>query len=95
MHETISVDDRQQKISVAEAASFLECSEERVSELMRLGELPGLKKGRAWVLPRPAFYTAVNQMAVTDAAAIRGANTPAPTPTRRGRPRGNPSSWNR
>ena len=92
MNESISLDDRHHKISVAEAATFLECSEERVSELMRLGELPGLKKGRAWVLPRPAFYTAVNEMAVADAAAIRGANTSAPTPTRLGRPRRDQSS---
>ncbi len=61
------------KVTIAEAGEFLECTPERVQELLRDGTLPGLKMGKAWVIPRGGFFTAVERLADEAAAAIREA----------------------
>jgi len=53
-----------EKITVEEVADFLECSKVRVQDMLREGLLPGWKPGKAWVIPRAAFYDAVNVAAV-------------------------------
>jgi excisionase family DNA binding protein len=57
------------RISIVEAASFLECSTERVLGLLAAGTLPGIMAGRGWVIPRAAFLTAVNDEAMKNRAA--------------------------
>jgi len=88
------IESANQKISLEEAAEFLECTVVQVMEELRAGTLPGVKIGKPWVIPRPAFFTAVNEMAVTAAAVLRdeaGKAAPPSTdpllPKRRGRPR--------
>ena len=50
------------KISIQEAASFLECSDETVTSMLRDGDLPGIKPGKAWVIPLQGFYAAVESL---------------------------------
>lgn len=69
-----------EKISLAEAAEFLECSEDRVLKLLRAGEVAGIKAGRDWLIPRAAFLQSVNDMALREAAARRASGEPAPEP---------------
>ena len=84
-----------EKITIEEVAEFLECSEERVQDMLREGRLPGFKPGKAWVIPRVAFFDAVNVAAVQAQAvrldSARGPQATAPVqqvlPKRRGRPR--------
>lgn len=59
-----------EKITTREAAAFLECSEETLLEELRNGRVPGLKIGKAWVIPRPAFFEAMNERARADAAIL-------------------------
>ena len=59
-----------EKISVADAAEYLECTATRVLELLREGQLPGMKYGKAWVIPRAAFFDAVNVAAVQAQAVL-------------------------
>ena len=58
------------KITITEAAEFLECTESRIQELLREGRLPGLKMGKSWVIPSATFYGAVEALAVSDAAKL-------------------------
>ena len=61
-------------ISMEEACEFLQCGPVRLLQLLNGGELPGLKVGRSWVLPRVAFFDAVNRKA-TKAAELRRLRT--------------------
>ena len=56
------------KITIAQAAEFLECGERRIEELLREGRLPGLKMGQHWVIPSDSFYSAVEALSVSEAA---------------------------
>ena len=58
------------KITLTEAAEFLECTESRIQELLREGRLPGLKMGKAWVIPTALFYEYVEGIARVDAACL-------------------------
>lgn len=51
------------KVSIQEAAGFLECSEDRVLELIREGKLAAIKAGKAWVIPRETFFEDVYALA--------------------------------
>lgn len=59
------------KISPDEACCFLECAHPKLMELLGDGTLPGLKYGKAWVIPREAFLQAVNQLAFQSAETIK------------------------
>lgn len=50
-------------LAVGDAAESLDCTPERVIELLKDGVLPGLKIGRGWVIPRDAFFAEVNLLA--------------------------------
>jgi excisionase family DNA binding protein len=52
------------KISVSEACAYLECGHPKLMELLHDRQIPGLKFGKAWVIPRAAFITVVNRMAM-------------------------------
>jgi excisionase family DNA binding protein len=60
-----------EKISIAEIAEFLECTEWRVRDLLHEGRLPGLKMGKSWVVPRVALFEAVNAVAQREGEARR------------------------
>jgi excisionase family DNA binding protein len=60
----VSVSTRD-KISLQEAASFLECSDVTVQKLLCDGRLPGLKMGHSWVIPREAFVQCVNAKSIS------------------------------
>jgi hypothetical protein len=74
-------------ISVADAASLLECSEVK---LLAEGDLPGFIAGKVWVIPSRAFIEAVNALAQHEAHRRKtfsaGPALPDPAPRRRGRP---------
>jgi excisionase family DNA binding protein len=55
------------KVSIEEACQFLECEKPKLLELLREGVVPGLKYGKAWVIPREAFFGAMNRLACSDA----------------------------
>lgn len=54
-------------ISIDEACDLLKCQPDRLMTDLRRGNLPGLKIGREWVIPREAFISRVNEMAVEHA----------------------------
>ena len=58
------------KITITEAAEFLECTESRIQELLREGRLPGLKMGKSWVIPTAMFYEYVEGIARYDSAVL-------------------------
>jgi excisionase family DNA binding protein len=58
------------KISLQEACDFLECSHPKLKEMLHDGDIPGIKLGKAWVIPRVAFLSAVNAMAVGHLRAV-------------------------
>lgn len=65
-------------LAVGDAAESLDCTPERVIELLKDGVLPGLKIGRGWVIPREAFFAEVNLLAkarMVDRARERGVAT--------------------
>ena len=82
-------------ITLEEIAIVLMCSEDRVLVLIREGRIPAIKPGKAWVVPRAAFVSAVNDWAMKDAKIAQGPDEPAPlaqselvyTPAKRGRGR--------
>jgi excisionase family DNA binding protein len=59
--------------TVAEVATILDCTQASVEAHLRSGRLPGLKFGRSWVVPIEAFNTAINALALDEAALKQGA----------------------
>ena len=58
-------------LAVSEVAEMLQCEESTVQELLRRGELPGLKFGRAWIVPSEPLLQCLNQMALEEATKRR------------------------
>lgn len=82
-------------LTVEQVADLLKCDTTTAAERIKSGELPGVKFGRSWIIPKPAFDQRINELAVEQAEARRKA-TPEPTPEaeprkKRGRPRFTPS----
>lgn len=87
-------------IEFEEICQLFGCTEASVVVLLRTGDLPGVKLGRDWRIPRQAFWQRVNEMALEKAAdrrsAIAGLEQPlhgAPSPSSMSahpRPRGRP-----
>lgn len=64
-----------------DAADLCGCEPLAIIERMRTGELPGVKFGRSWVIPREAFIQRINEIALAESAARRGqAQSEQPTP---------------
>ena len=59
-----SIRSESQSISTEEACDFLECEKPKLQELLREGVVPALKFGKAWVMPRQAFFQAMNALAI-------------------------------
>lgn len=53
-----------EKLSLEQAAEYLECSVDTVLSELRRGSLPGLKPGHSWVIPTNAFIQHVNLRAM-------------------------------
>lgn len=57
--------------SVEEAAGLLDCTAETTVERIATGDVPGVKIGRSWIIPREAFIQRLNEMALQDAQSRR------------------------
>jgi excisionase family DNA binding protein len=82
-------------IAMPEVCEYFVCSEARIIEMLRGGELPGVKFGRSWAIPRQAFWQRVNELALQEAEERRIENrAPLPAHLEPGvpmkRPRGRP-----
>ena len=85
-----------EKVSISDACAFIECEPPKLMELLRSGVVPGFKQGKSWVIPRAAFFAAMNDLARTsaeklqaDAARAQGGTEGAsrlPVPTAASRP---------
>ena len=49
------------KITVPEMAEFLECSEEKVYELLRTGVIGSVKFGKSYVVLEPVFFESIHR----------------------------------
>lgn len=49
-------------------ASLLKCDKETAEARIRSGDLPGIKFGKSWVIPRQALLQCLNEMALSEAA---------------------------
>lgn len=73
-------------MNAEECAKLLHCTTERIEELARQGEIPGLKVGRAWVLFKLDLLDFLADKARDDAEKRRGAaQSPAASRGRRHR----------
>lgn len=54
-------------LTAEEVAELLHCDPCTVENLLKRGDLPGLKLGRGWIIPFEALYQRVNQMALEEA----------------------------
>lgn len=81
-------------LSPAEAAALLCCEPETVNEKLNRGELPGVRFGRGWAIPRTALLETINELARKNIA-VRMAPTPiASLPVSlRGKRRIEPPLW--
>ena len=50
-------------LTTDEVADLLECEPKTIEEKLRRGELPGVKFGRSWMLPRQALMETLNDLA--------------------------------
>jgi|UppTromiDAQMD018_1034420.scaffolds.fasta_scaffold00016_22 hypothetical protein len=57
--------------TVEDLAAMFDCDEETASARLKCGDLPGLKVGRGWIIPRQALFERLNEMALEEAAARR------------------------
>lgn len=57
--------------SALEVSDLLRCHEETVEELLRLGELPGIKIGRSWIVPADALNQRLTEMALSQSESRR------------------------
>lgn len=60
----MSATDDKPTMTVAEVAAELRCDEDTVVEWIKAGTIPALKPGRSWVIPRAAYLTALNALAL-------------------------------
>jgi excisionase family DNA binding protein len=91
-------------LTVEQAAHFLNCSMLTVERKLRGAQLPGIKYGRSWMIPKAALLTVINEEALAAAMTMleqrRRANhqqAPATSPgpatpmaTHQEEPRGHP-----
>lgn len=66
--------------SLEEVAEILKCEPETVVERIVLGDIPGVKFGRGWIVPCAAFSQRLTEFALDEAKARRSAR---PDPSRK------------
>ncbi|PIG09939.1 helix-turn-helix domain-containing protein [Comamonas sp. 26] len=57
--------------TAAQLAELLSCDKETAEARIRSGDLPGIKFGKGWVIPRQALLQCLNDMAQAEAAKRR------------------------
>jgi excisionase family DNA binding protein len=78
-------------LTAAEAANLLGCEPETICEKLNRGELPGVKFGRGWAIPRTALLETINDLARRNITERRLPPPIAPVPASlRGRKRNPP-----
>lgn len=73
-------------------AEMLRCDEKTVCERLVVGDLPGTKFGRSWIVPSDALFKRINELAIEEAAERRRTAQPGipaqqDAPKKRGRKR--------
>jgi len=61
-----------ESIGIVEACDFLKCSQLQLLQMLDDGDIPDLNFGTAWVIPRAAFFQAVNTLALHAATRRKG-----------------------
>ncbi len=59
--------------TIEQVAEILGCESEKAVEKIIIGDLPGLKWGRGWIVPREAFNQRLNELALQEAQERRKA----------------------
>ncbi|MGN8004136.1 helix-turn-helix domain-containing protein [Acidovorax sp. 22279] len=54
-------------LTIEQAAEVLQCDTDTAAVRFNSGELPGVKFGRRWVIPAPAFFKRLNELALEEA----------------------------
>ncbi len=54
-------------LTIEQAAEVLQCDTDTAALRFNAGELPGVKFGRRWVIPAPAFFKRLNELALEEA----------------------------
>lgn len=54
-------------LTIEQAAEVLQCDTDTAAVRFNSGELPGVKFGRRWVIPAPAFFRRLNELALEEA----------------------------
>lgn len=54
-------------LTIEQAAEVLQCDTDTAAIRFNSGELPGVKFGRRWVIPAPAFFKRLNELALEEA----------------------------
>ena len=68
--------------SVDEAAKICRCEPETLVVRIELGDIPGLKIGRGWIIPCEAFKQRLNELALEEALTRRRLRKEVPTNVR-------------
>lgn len=63
-------------LTVDDLAELFSCDKETAAARLTRGDLPGVKVGRRWVIPRQALFERLNEMAHEQAALRRSAFEP-------------------
>lgn len=72
-------------LTVDDLAKLFSCDKETAAARLTCGDLPGVKVGRGWVIPRQALLERLNEKAQAEASARRAQQTAArDIATRRG-----------
>ncbi|WP_278534985.1 helix-turn-helix domain-containing protein [Delftia acidovorans] len=58
-------------LTVEDLAELFACDKETAAARLKCGDLPGVKVGRGWIIPRQALFERLNEMAREEAAARR------------------------
>lgn len=53
-------------LTIEQAAEVLQCDTDTAALRFNSGELPGVKFGRRWVIPAPAFFKRLNELALEE-----------------------------
>lgn len=54
-----------------EVAEILRCTQGQVEEMLRSGDLPGIKFGRSWIIPSDALSQRLTEIALSQAVSRR------------------------
>lgn len=58
-------------LTVDDLAKLFACDKETAAARLTSGDLPGVKVGRSWIIPRQALFERLNEKALEEAAARR------------------------